>query len=76
MDDWYRYYKAEINRRGDEIKTAEKYRLMELARNDPYGTPAPKVYKRLFSALGAWLSHWGAPKEDQAPAPRSVYGHE
>ena len=70
MDDWYRYYLAEINRRGDEIKAAEKYRLIELAKNDPYAPPVPKIYQNLFRALVAWLTHRAAPKESQAPVPR------
>ena len=73
MDDWYRYYKAEINRRGDEIKAAEKYRLMELAKNDPYRTPEPKFYQRLFSALGTLMSRWGTRARDQQPTLRQDY---
>lgn len=76
MDDWYRYYRAEINRRGDEIKAAEKYRLMELARNDPFTTPVPKIHKRLLSALRDWLFHHGTPKKIQRPASPRVYSHE
>jgi len=51
MDDWYRYYRAEINRRGDEIKAAEKYRLLKLAQGDPNASSIPKAPKRLFRAL-------------------------
>lgn len=70
MHDWYRYYRAEANRRGDEIKAAEKHRLIESARIDPYAPPVPKIHQRLFRTLASWLTHRTAPKKDQAPVPR------
>ena len=76
MNDWYRYYRAETNRRGDEIKAAEKYRLMKLVKNDPYGTPGPKIYHRLFSFLRNWLFHRGTPQNIQRPASPRLYEQE
>jgi len=76
MDDWYRYYRAEIDRRGDEIKVAEKHRLLKLAQNDPYTPAALKLFQRLFSSLRTWLSHRDAPKKDQASVLRKIYGNE
>lgn len=76
MDDWYRYYRAEIDRRGEEIKAAEKYRLMELARNGPDAPRVPKIHQRLFSALRAWLFHQDNPKNVQHPVSPRLYGHE
>lgn len=76
MDDWYRYYRAEINRRGDEIKAAEKHRLMELARNVSHEPPAQKVYQRIFNALKTSLFQRRAPESGQISAPKKAYGHE
>jgi len=76
MDDWYKYYRAEINRRGDEIKAAEKYRLMELARNDPYAKPIPKTHFRLFRTLRAWLFRHGTSQNVQAPLSPRLSGKE
>jgi len=75
MNRW-EYYRAEINRRQDEIKFAERYRLAKLAMNDPSVPPAPKFYKRLFSALGAMMVRWGTRLKDEAPAPNQDFARE
>jgi hypothetical protein len=57
MNDWYRSWLVENNRRADEIAEAEKYRLLKQA-----GLTHPmnfKRYQRLLYNLGALMMAWG-----------------
>lgn len=57
MNDWYRSWLVETDRRADEIAEAEKYRLVKRA-----GLIRPKTMKsywRLLYHLGALLTAWG-----------------
>lgn len=59
MNNRYEYYLAEKRRRQEEIKFAEMYRLVKLAKNDSSAPCALKGYQRLFLALGAMMVEWG-----------------
>lgn len=57
MNDWYRSWLVETNRRADEIAEAERYRLLKRA-----GLTRPRTferYQRLLYNLGALLMSWG-----------------
>lgn len=56
MDNWYTTYLAETRRHQEDIKAAERYRLVKDA---PSGYPGPKFHQRLFMALGSKMVQWG-----------------
>ena len=70
---WYKDYLIESQRRQEEIKAAELYRM---AKHNPDEPPAPKAYQRLFSALRAILSRRGKRSQEQQPVPRRDYAQE
>ena len=57
MYDWYTFYRAEIQRREEEIAFAEKYRLLK--QNGSSKIPAEKRYQRLLISLGELMVDWG-----------------
>ena len=72
-NNWYKDYLIESQRRQEEIKAAELYRM---TKQDPDSSPAPKAYQRLFSAMRAILSRWSKDSQEQQPAPRRDYAKE
>ena len=57
MNDWYRTWLVETNRRADEIAEAEKYRRLKRSGLTPQRNF--KRYQRLLYRLGALLMAWG-----------------
>ncbi|MGE5224167.1 MAG: hypothetical protein ACM3PY_17135 [Omnitrophica WOR_2 bacterium] len=57
MNDWYRAWLVEMDRRTDEAAEAEKYRLLK--RTGLIRPKTPKSYWRLLYHLGALLTAWG-----------------
>jgi len=57
MNDWYRTWLVETNRRADEVADAEKYRRLKRAGLTHQKTF--KRYQRLLYGLGALLMAWG-----------------
>jgi hypothetical protein len=56
MNNWYLIYLNEKQRRQDEIKTAEAYRMLK---SDPAAHPASRIHQRLVLALGTKMVQWG-----------------
>ena len=73
MNIWYMHYLVEKRRHQDEIKAAEMYRLAKQVKDDPSASPAPKAYRRLFSALGTRMVQWGKRLQNLYPARRGGY---
>ena len=57
MNNWHMHYLVETNRRQDEIKAAEAYRL---AKDASMIFPATlKFHQRFLTALGSKMVQWG-----------------
>jgi hypothetical protein len=69
----YTHYLVEKQRRQDEIKAAEMYRLAKQVKNDPSVSPAPRPYQHLFSALRIRMVRWGKRLQNLYPALRKDY---
>ena len=76
MDKWNEYYRAEIQRRQEEMKDAEMYRLVKLAENDSSVPRALKGYQRLLLALGARMVQWGNRLQGTSCVPQQECAHE
>jgi hypothetical protein len=64
----YMEYLVEQQRRQDEIKAAEMYRLAKQAKDNLSASPAPNASRRLFSVLGMKMVQWGKRLQNLYPA--------
>lgn len=78
MYKWNEYYLSELQRRQDEIKSAEMYRLAKLAEKDPSAPCAlpMKGYQRLFLALGVRMVAWGTRLQGLYPVSQTECARE
>ncbi len=70
MNIWYTHYLVEKQRRQDEIKAAEMYRLAKQMKNDAFTSPGLEAYRRLFNYLGVKMVQWGKRLQNLYPARR------
>jgi hypothetical protein len=64
----YTHYLVEQQRRQDEIKAAEMYRLVKQAKNELSASPALNPYQRLLSVLVLKMVQWGKRLQNLYPA--------
>jgi len=70
MYKWNEYCLAETQRRQEEIKFAEMYRLAKALGDDSSAPYALRWYQRLFLALGARMVAWGTRLQGLYPVPQ------